>query len=59
MKTILTLSLLPLIVLAYFFSTRLYVDGSYFAAYSLVTACFVSVVFCIRNVGQLLQRQGA
>jgi hypothetical protein len=59
MKTILTLSLLPVIVLAYFFSTRLYVNGSYLASYTLVAACFVSVVFWIRNVGLLLEERGA
>ena len=59
MKTIFTLSLLPVIVLAYFFSTRLYVSGSYLAAYSLVTAWFLSLVLWIRNVGLLLQKQRA
>jgi hypothetical protein len=59
MKTLITLSPLPLIVLAYYFSTRLYVNGNYLAAYSLVTVWFFSVVFWIRSVGLLLQKQRA
>jgi hypothetical protein len=59
MKTISTLLLLPVIILAYFFSARLYVNGDYVAAYALVATCFFSIVFWIRNVGMLLQRQKA
>ena len=59
MKTLFTLLMLPVIVLAYFFSARLYVNADYFAAYSLVAACFFSVVFWIRQVGQMLQGQKA
>jgi len=58
MKTISTLLLLPVIILAYFFSARLYVNGDYVAAYALVATCFFSIVFWIRNVG-MLQRQKA
>jgi len=57
MKTIFTFSLLPVIVLAYFFSTRLYINAEYVPAYALVAICFFSTVLCIRNVGQLLQSQ--
>ena len=59
MKTIFTLLLLPVIVLAYFFSARLYVNGDYVAAYSLVVTWFLSVVFWIRQVSLLIQRQKA
>jgi hypothetical protein len=59
MKTLFTLLLLPVIILAYFFSARLYVNGDYVAAYSLVLTWFISIVFWIRQVGQLLQPQKA
>jgi len=59
MKTIFTLLLLPVIILAYFFSARLYVNGDYLAAYSLVATWFLSVVFWIRQVSLLIQRQKA
>ena len=59
MKTISTLLLLPVIILAYFFSARLYVNGDYLAAYSLVATWFLSVVFWIRQVSLLIQRQKA
>jgi hypothetical protein len=59
MKTIFTLLLLPVIILAYFFSARLYVNGDYVAAYSLVATWFLSVVFWIRQVSLLMQRQKA
>lgn len=59
MKTIFTLLLLPVIILAYFFSARLYVNGDYIAAYSLVVTWFLSVVLWIRQVGMMLQRQKA
>jgi hypothetical protein len=59
MKPIFTLLLLPVIILAYFFSARLYVNGDYLAAYSLVATWFLSVVFWIRQVSLLMQRQKA
>ena len=59
MKTIFTLSLLPIIVLAYFFGEQLYVAGNYFAAYTLVVISFVSAVTCIYRIGSVLQRQRA
>jgi hypothetical protein len=57
MKTIFTLSLLPIIVLAYFLSVQLYVAGNYVAAYALIAMSFVAVVFCIYQVGSILERQ--
>jgi len=57
MKTIFTLLLLPIIILAYFFSEQLYVAGNYFAAYALIVILFVSAVFCIYRIGSMLQRQ--
>jgi hypothetical protein len=59
MKTLFTLLLLPIIILAYFFSARLYVNGDYVAAYSLVATWFISVVFGIRQVSLMLQGQKA
>ena len=59
MKTISTLLLLPIIVLAYFFSARLYVNGDYIAAYALVATWFFSVVIGIRQVSLMLQGQKA
>jgi hypothetical protein len=59
MKTLFTLLLLPIIILAYFFSARLYVSGDYVAAYSLVVTWFLSVVFGIRQVSLMLQGQKA
>ena len=51
--------LLPIIILAYFFSARLYVNGDYVAAYTLVTTWFLSLVFGIRQVSLMLQGQKA
>jgi hypothetical protein len=59
MKTIFTFSLLPIIVLAYFFSEQLYIAGNYFAAYTLIVISFVSAVCCIYRIGSILQRQRA
>jgi hypothetical protein len=59
MKTIFTLSLLPVIVLAYFFGEQLYVAGNYVAAYALVATSFVATVICIYQVGSILERQRA
>jgi hypothetical protein len=56
MKTIYTLSLLPIIVLAYFFSAQLYVAANYLPAYALLTFCIFSIVFCIYNAGSVLER---
>ena len=59
MKTIFTLSLLPIIVIAYFLSAKLYAAANYLPAYAMVTLFFVSVVFCIYRAGTLLQKQPA
>ncbi|HUB60429.1 MAG TPA: hypothetical protein VL978_07000 [Puia sp.] len=59
MKTIFTLSLLPIIVAAYFFSTQLYIAANYVPAYSLIVIFLAAVVFCIYQVGATLQRQRA
>lgn len=59
MKTIFTLSLLPIIVIAYFLSAKLYVAADYVPAYAMVTLFFASVVFCIYRASAMLQKQGA
>ncbi len=58
MKTIINLSLLPIIVLAYFFSAQLYVAANYVPAYALITVFFVSVVFFIYQAGSRLEKSG-
>jgi hypothetical protein len=55
MKTFITLSLLPVIFLAYFFSKQLYLAGNYFAAYVLIAIFFVSAVYFIYQAGSMLQ----
>ena len=59
MKTIFTLSLLPIIVIAYFLSAKLYVAADYVPAYAMITLFFSSVVYCIYRAGELLQKQRA
>ncbi len=56
MKTIFTLSLLPIIVLAYFLSAQFYVAGNYFAAYPLIAIFFASVVYFIYRSGSQLEK---
>lgn len=58
MKTIITLSLLPIIALAYFFSAQLYVAANYIPAYALIAIFFVSVVFFIYQAGVRLDKSG-
>ena len=49
MKTIITLSLLPIIVLAYFFSEQLYIAAKYFPAYVLIAiSLFLPYILSIR-----------
>ena len=55
MKTLLTLSLLPLIVIAYFFSKTLYIAGDYAAAYTLIAMGFSSLVYFIYQASARLQ----
>ena len=59
MKMLFTLSLLPVIALAYFFSAQLYVAGSYIPAYALIAVFFASVVYFIYQAGSRLERAGA
>ena len=56
MKTIFTLSLLPIIALAYFFSAQLYVAANYVPAYALIAIFFVSVVYFIYLAGSRLEK---
>ncbi|HET6256251.1 MAG TPA: hypothetical protein VFE32_19395 [Puia sp.] len=56
MKTIFTLSLLPIIVIAYFVSKKLYVAANYVPAYVLITIFFVSAVYFIYQAGSRLEK---
>jgi hypothetical protein len=58
MKTIFNLSLLPIIVLAYFFSAQLYVAANYLPAYALIAVSFCSVVYFIYQAGSRLEKSG-
>jgi hypothetical protein len=59
MKTIFTFLMLPIIVLIYFFSTKLYIAGQFLAAYTLVAAWVSSIIFWIHQVGLPLQKERA
>ena len=59
MKTLFNFSLLPLIVIAYFFSAHFYVAANYVAAYALIVFGFSSLVFFIYQTGMRLQNQRA
>jgi hypothetical protein len=59
MKTLFTLSLLPVIVIAYLLSAKLYVAADYVSAYLMMTLFFFSVVYCIYRAGSILQKQNA
>ena len=60
MKTLFTLLMVPaLIVLSIFLSSRLYINGQYVGAYSLVFAWFATIVLWIRAAGSLLQKRQA
>lgn len=56
MKTIFNLSLLPIIVLAYFFSAKFYIAANYFPAYALIAVFFGSVVYFIYQAGVQLEK---
>lgn len=58
MKTIINLSLLPIIALAYFFSAQFYVAANYVPAYALITVFFASVVFFVYQAGSRLEKSG-
>ena len=57
MKTIFNLSLLPFIVLAYFFSAQFYIAANYVPAYALIAGFFASVVYLIYQAGMKLEKQ--
>jgi len=59
MKTLFTLSLLPLIVVAYFFSAQFYIAANYVAAYALIAIGFSSLVYCIYQASVRLQHEPA
>jgi hypothetical protein len=60
MKTLFTLLILPvLIILSIFLSSRLYVNGQYVGAYSLVFTWFATIVLWVRAAGSLLQKRQA
>jgi hypothetical protein len=58
MKTFINLSLLPIIVLAYFFSAQFYVAANYVPAYALIAVSFASVVFFVYQAGSRLEKSG-
>jgi hypothetical protein len=58
MKTIINLSLLPIIALAYFFSAQFYVAANYVPAYALIAVFFASVVFFVYQAGSRLEKSG-
>jgi hypothetical protein len=58
MKTIFTLSLLPVIVLAYFFSAQMYVAGNFVPAYALIAISFAAIVYFIYQAGSRLEKSG-
>ena len=51
-----TLSLLPVIALASFFSAQLYVAGNYVPAYALIAISFAAVVYFIYQAGSRLEK---
>lgn len=59
MKTIFTFLMLPIIILIYFFSTKLYICGQYVASYTLVAAWVASIIFYIHQIGLPLQKERA
>lgn len=59
MKTFFTLSLLPLVIIAYYFSAQLYVAADYVAAYALIAVGFSSLVYFIYEAGAKLQTETA
>ena len=59
MKTFFTLSLLPVIALASFFSAQLYVAGNYVPAYALIAISFGSLVYFIYQAGSRLEKVSA
>jgi hypothetical protein len=58
MKTIIILSLLPIIALAYFFSAQFYVAANYVPAYALIAVSFGSFVYFVYQAGSRLEKSG-
>jgi hypothetical protein len=59
MKTLIILSLLPIIVLTYFFSAQLYVAADYVPAYALIVVSFASFVYFVYQAGSRLEKSTA
>lgn len=59
MKTFVAFLTLPLIFTLSFLAAELYVAGQYIAAYALVAAWFVSFIYWIQTVSQLLEKKPA
>ena len=59
MKTFVATLTLPVIFLLVFFAAKLYVADQYIAAYTLVLTWFVSFIFWIQTVSQLLNKKPA
>ena len=57
MKTFVAFLTLPVIFLLCFLAAKLYVADPLFATYSLVLTWFVSFIFWIQTVSQLLDRK--
>jgi hypothetical protein len=56
MKTIITLSLLPIVALASYFSAQFYVAGNYIPAYALIAVSFASFVSFVYQAGSRLEK---
>jgi|HubBroStandDraft_2_1064218.scaffolds.fasta_scaffold36535_3 hypothetical protein len=56
MKTIIILSLLPIVALASFFSAQFYIAAEYLPAYALIALSFVSFVCFVYQIGSRLEK---
>jgi hypothetical protein len=56
MKTIIILSLLPIIALASFFSAQFYIAAEYIPAYALIAVSFGSFVYFVYQAGSRLEK---
>jgi len=59
MKTFVAFLTLPVIFLLVFFAAKLYVADQYIAAYLLILTWFVSFIFWIQTVSELLNKKPA
>jgi hypothetical protein len=59
MKTIIHLSLLPIVALASFFSAQFYVAANYVPAYALIAVSFASFVYFVYQAGSRLENPRA